>query len=94
MIGLFIGAIYMILADKYSEKVQHPQTVDQINYFQAFVIGISQAIAMWPGFSRSGSTISTGVFMKLNHKSSIRFYIYNVSTNYACSKWFIFTKTL
>ena len=43
MIGLFIGAIYMIIADKYSTKVKHPQTVDQINYFQAFVIGISQA---------------------------------------------------
>ena len=37
----------MIIADKYSKTVQHPQTVDQINYFQAFVIGISQAIAMW-----------------------------------------------
>lgn len=73
MIGLFLGAVYMILADKYSVKVQHPQTVDQINYFQAFVIGISQAIAMWPGFSRSGSTISTGVLMKLNHKASSDF---------------------
>ena len=73
MIGLFIGAIYMIIADKYSTKVKHPQTVDQINYFQAFVIGISQAVAMWPGFSRSGSTISTGVLMKLNHKSSSDF---------------------
>ena len=31
----------MIIADKYSKTVQHPQTVDQINYFQAFVIGIS-----------------------------------------------------
>ena len=73
MIGLFIGAIYMIIADKYSTKVKHPQTVDQINYFQAFVIGISQAVAMWPGFSRSGSTISTGVLMKLNHKSASDF---------------------
>ena len=30
MIGLFIGAIYMIIADKYSTKVKHPQTVDQL----------------------------------------------------------------
>ena len=73
MIGLFIGAIYMIIADKYSTKVKHPQTVDQINYLQAFVIGISQAVAMWPGFSRSGSTISTGILMKLNHKSASDF---------------------
>ena len=27
LIGLFIGAIYMIIADKYSKTVQHPQTV-------------------------------------------------------------------
>ncbi|SUK89875.1 undecaprenyl-diphosphatase [Staphylococcus aureus] len=73
MIGLFVGAIYMIIADKYSVKVKNPQTVDQINYFQAFVIGISQAVAMWPGFSRSGSTISTGVLMKLNHKAASDF---------------------
>ncbi|HDG7284728.1 TPA: undecaprenyl-diphosphate phosphatase, partial [Staphylococcus aureus] len=73
MIGLFVGAIYMIIADKYSAKVKNPQTVDQISYFQAFVIGISQAVAMWPGFSRSGSTISTGVLMKLNHKAASDF---------------------
>ena len=73
MIGLFLGAIYMIIADKYSKKVQNPKSVDQINYVQAFVIGISQAVAMWPGFSRSGSTISTGVLMKLDHKSASDF---------------------
>ncbi|MGO2789187.1 MAG: undecaprenyl-diphosphate phosphatase, partial [Staphylococcus saprophyticus] len=73
MIGLFIGAIYMIIADIYSKKVTNPRNVDQINYFQAFVIGLSQAIAMWPGFSRSGSTISTGVLMKMNHKSASDF---------------------
>lgn len=73
LIGLLVGAIYMIFADIYSRKVKNPQTVDQINYFQAFVIGLSQAVAMWPGFSRSGSTISTGVFMKLNHKAASDF---------------------
>ncbi len=73
LIGLFLGAIYMILADKYSRNVRNPKTVDEINYFQAFVIGLSQAIAMWPGFSRSGSTISTGVLMKLDHKSASDF---------------------
>ena len=61
MIGLFIGAIYMIIADKYSTKVKHPQTVDQINYLQAFVIGISQAVAMWPGFSRSDQQFLLGI---------------------------------
>ena len=73
MIGLLIGAVYMIMADIYSKKVPNPKTVDQINYLQAFIIGLSQAIAMWPGFSRSGSTISTGVLMKMNHKAASDF---------------------
>ena len=73
MIGLFVGAIYMIVADMYSKKVKNPKTVDQITYVQAFIIGLSQAIAMWPGFSRSGSTISTGVLMKMNHKAASDF---------------------
>ncbi|SUK17032.1 undecaprenyl pyrophosphate phosphatase [Staphylococcus agnetis] len=63
----------MIIADKYSRGVRNPKNVDEINYFQAFVIGLSQAIAMWPGFSRSGSTISTGVLMKMDHKSASDF---------------------
>ncbi|MCS4486448.1 undecaprenyl-diphosphate phosphatase [Staphylococcus americanisciuri] len=73
LIGLFLGAIYMIIADKYSRNVRNPVSLDEISYFQAFVIGLSQAVAMWPGFSRSGSTISTGVLMKLDHKSASDF---------------------
>lgn len=73
LIGLFLGAIYMIIADKFSRNVRNPIQVDEINYFQSFVIGLSQAIAMWPGFSRSGSTISTGVLMKMDHKSASDF---------------------
>ena len=73
MIGLLIGAFYMIGADIVNRRIKNPQTVDQISYFQAFVIGLSQAVAMWPGFSRSGSTISTGVYMKMTHKSASDF---------------------
>ncbi|TYK60777.1 undecaprenyl-diphosphate phosphatase, partial [Staphylococcus pseudintermedius] len=73
LIGLFLGAIYMIIADKFSLNVKNPKTLNEITYFQAFVIGLSQAVAMWPGFSRSGSTISTGVLMKLDHKSASDF---------------------
>nr|WP_263314065.1 undecaprenyl-diphosphate phosphatase [Mammaliicoccus sp. Marseille-Q6498] len=73
LIGLFLGAVYMIAADIYSKRVTTPHKVDDMNYPKAFVIGLSQAIAMWPGFSRSGSTISTGVFLKLDHKAASDF---------------------
>lgn len=73
MIGLLLGAFYMIFAQKFSERYAHRETIDQITFFQAFVIGLSQAVAMWPGFSRSGSTISTGVLMKMNYKAASDF---------------------
>jgi len=73
LIGLLLGAIYMIGADMYSKRVTNPHKVDDMNYPKAFVIGLSQAIALWPGFSRSGSTISTGVFLKLDHKAASDF---------------------
>ncbi len=60
MIGLFVGAIYMIIADKYSVKVKNPQTVDQMDNYQAFVIGISQAVAMWPGFAVQAQQFQLG----------------------------------
>lgn len=73
MIGLLLGAFYMIFAQKFSRRYAHREHLDQITYVQAFIIGLSQAVAMWPGFSRSGSTISTGVLMKLNYKAASDF---------------------
>jgi undecaprenyl-diphosphatase len=35
----------------------------EISYLDAFIIGISQAIAVLPGLSRSGATISTGLLL-------------------------------
>jgi undecaprenyl-diphosphatase len=40
---------------------------------QAIVIGAAQILALLPGISRSGSTISAGIFRGLNHEDSARF---------------------
>lgn len=36
---------------------------DKISFFDAFIIGIAQALAVMPGLSRSGSTIATGILL-------------------------------
>ena len=44
-----------------------------ITYLAAFIIGIAQSIAIFPGISRSGATISTALFLKINKEEATRF---------------------
>jgi undecaprenyl-diphosphatase len=73
LIGLVIGAIFMIIADRLGPKTPKVQTVDQITYKQALTIGLIQCLSLWPGFSRSGSTISGGVLLGLSHRAAADF---------------------
>ncbi|WP_017726099.1 undecaprenyl-diphosphate phosphatase [Halalkalibacterium ligniniphilum] len=73
VIGLIVGALLMIAADYFSPREPKVTTVDQITYKQAFMIGLFQCFALWPGFSRSGSTISGGVLLGLNHRTAADF---------------------
>jgi undecaprenyl-diphosphatase len=43
------------------------------SYKDSWLIGIAQAIAIFPGISRSGSTISTGTLLGLDNKSAMKF---------------------
>lgn len=60
IISLVVGGIFMIVAEKWQPKVT-AETMDDITYGQAFYIGITQILSLWPGFSRSGSTIAGGM---------------------------------
>lgn len=71
--ALIAGAILMIIADKFGPKKPSSETVDQITYKQAIMVGLFQCISLWPGFSRSGSTISGGVLVGMNHKTAADF---------------------
>lgn len=74
LIGLVAGAVLMIIADLIpKDKKPAVETVDQISYKQAIIIGLFQCIALWPGFSRSGSTISGGVILGLSHRAAADF---------------------
>ncbi|MEW6109608.1 MAG: undecaprenyl-diphosphate phosphatase [Nitrospirota bacterium] len=56
-----------------SEKTYKHKKTDEINLYDAIIIGFSQAIALIPGVSRSGITISSGLFRGLDRESSARF---------------------
>lgn len=73
LIGLVVGAILMILADIFSSKEPKIQTVDQITYKLALFVGGIQCLSLWPGFSRSGSTISGGVLFGMSYRAAADF---------------------
>lgn len=50
-----------------------PQPREQISPLHAFIIGISQALAVLPGLSRSGSTIATGLLLGNSRQSLAQF---------------------
>lgn len=64
---LIVTALLLYLADKARE------TEKKVTFLNAFVIGISQAIAILPGISRSGATISTSVLLGIDKGRAARF---------------------
>jgi len=45
----------------------------QVGWFQSVVIGAAQALALVPGFSRSGASMGGGLLVGLSHKDAARF---------------------
>lgn len=64
---LLLTGILLFLADKAK------QTDKEVGFMQSVIIGISQAIAILPGISRSGATISTSVLLGIDREKSARF---------------------
>ncbi|WP_169081532.1 undecaprenyl-diphosphate phosphatase [Paenibacillus sp. PL91] len=73
LVGLVIGAVFMIIADRLRPAKPKVETVDQISYKQALSVGLIQCLSLWPGFSRSGSTISGGVLLGMSHRAAADF---------------------
>jgi len=66
-IMLLVTAALLFLADRAKN------TNKTVSFSNAFVIGIAQAIAMLPGISRSGATISTSVLLGNDKTKAARF---------------------
>jgi undecaprenyl-diphosphatase len=72
LIGLVVGGILLIIAAQWKREVTAEES-DDITYKQAFGIGLFQCLALWPGFSRSGSTISGGLILGTSQKAAADF---------------------
>jgi undecaprenyl-diphosphatase len=71
-VGIFFLLTSVILfATRFFQK----QTKDfkTINWFDALFIGVFQAVAILPGVSRSGSTISASIFRNMEREAAFKF---------------------
>ena len=64
---LLLTALLLLLADKAKN------TKKEVSFWNAALIGVSQAIAMLPGISRSGATISTSVLLGVDRTRAAKF---------------------
>lgn len=64
---LILTGLLLFLADKAK------RTDKKVGFANALIIGISQAVAILPGISRSGATISTSVLLGIDREKAARF---------------------
>jgi undecaprenyl-diphosphatase len=69
-IALIVLGLVLLLAEKVGTR---ERSIEQIRTKDGFAIGLAQALALIPGVSRSGATITAGLFMGLDRPAAARF---------------------
>ena len=67
---LVVGAAMLWLAERIGTRTRD---LNEANYGDAAVIGVAQALALFPGISRSGITIAAGLVRGLKREAAARF---------------------
>lgn len=75
--SLIVLALILMLAERaLKEKITrgvHLKSLNDLSWRDAVLIGAAQAVALIPGSSRSGTTITGGLFLGLNRETAARF---------------------
>jgi undecaprenyl-diphosphatase len=69
-LSLIVLALLLWLAEKIAA---HTREAESLTMGESFLIGIAQALALIPGASRSGTTLTAGLFLGLTRRSAARF---------------------
>jgi undecaprenyl-diphosphatase len=70
LVGSMLLLTALLLTFSYIAK---PRPKETISWWSSFVIGLSQALAVLPGLSRSGTTIATGLMLGYKKEEVARF---------------------
>lgn len=70
---LFVGSMLMLTAILLTITYFFKNTDKNVSYGRAIIIGLAQAVAILPGISRSGATISTALILGVDKEKATRF---------------------
>lgn len=72
--NLVLWAILLFLADRTQERRgEGLEEYEKLSWKQALIVGLVQPFSLLPGTSRSGSTITAGLFAKMNRQAAAKF---------------------
>ncbi len=69
-IFLFFTAVLLVVAEYFGHRFRQ---IEQLTWWDALIVGFFQALSLFPGISRSGSTITAGLLRGLDRRSAARF---------------------
>jgi undecaprenyl-diphosphatase len=68
--ALIVFSFVMLVAERVGSRERE---IDELNAYDGAFIGFAQALALVPGVSRSGATISAGLFRNLDRRAAARY---------------------
>ncbi|MCC7430447.1 undecaprenyl-diphosphatase UppP [bacterium] len=68
--SLIVLAVVLFVAEKVGKR---QRTIEKVNWIDAVVVGFAQSLALIPGSSRSGTTITAGLFLGITREAAARF---------------------
>ena len=72
VIGFTLIALALVLL--YAEKVaKKTKDINNVTFKDSILVGLAQCLALIPGASRSGTTITAGLFLGMNRETAARF---------------------
>lgn len=70
---LLITGVLLYTSEMASRKISNKKNIKEFSIKNSLIIGIAQACAIAPGISRSGATISAGLFLGMDRKLAARY---------------------
>ncbi|QJC28198.1 undecaprenyl-diphosphate phosphatase [Enterobacteriaceae endosymbiont of Plateumaris braccata] len=71
--GLMFGSIMLYLSEIFKPKTPSINNINCLTYNQILIIGFFQCLSLFPGISRSGSTLSISLLLGISRLASLEF---------------------